>query len=223
MKRALVLVEGQTEERFVKDVLFPHFWPLGLGLSATVLTTKRAKSGAVFKGGVTSFGRFENDARRLLGSAGGALVTTMLDYYRLPADFPGMADRPAAMPLVRVRHVEAAIKVHLGGRDDFWPYLSLHEFEALLFSSPGELPRAVGSPAGGRELTAIRTSVPTPEDINERPGCGPSDRIATILPSFRKRLHGPTVAQRIGLPRLREECPHFNEWITLLETHARSV
>ena len=50
-----------------------------------------------------------------------------------------------------------------------------------------------------------------------------ADRIATIFPSFRKRLHGPTVAQRIGLPRLREECPHFNEWITLLVTHARIV
>ena len=78
MKRALVLVEGQTEERFVKDVLFPYFWPLGLHLSATVLTTKRVRSGEAFKGGVTSFGRFENDARRLLGSAGAALVTTSM-------------------------------------------------------------------------------------------------------------------------------------------------
>ncbi len=29
MKRVLVLVEGQTEERFVKDVLAPHLWARG--------------------------------------------------------------------------------------------------------------------------------------------------------------------------------------------------
>lgn len=85
--RALVLVEGQTEERFVKDVLAPAFWSRGLYLSPTILVTKRVKDGPNFKGGVTRFARFENDLRELLRS-GGAVVTTILDYYRLPADFP---------------------------------------------------------------------------------------------------------------------------------------
>jgi hypothetical protein len=58
--RALVLVEGQTEERFVKDVLAPTFWPRGLYLSPTILVTKRVKDGPNFKGGVTRFARFEN-------------------------------------------------------------------------------------------------------------------------------------------------------------------
>ncbi|HSY47889.1 MAG TPA: DUF4276 family protein [Thermoanaerobaculia bacterium] len=96
-KRALVLVEGQTEERFVKDVLAPAFWPRSLYLSPTILVTKRVKDGPNFKGGVTRFAQFENDLRRLM-NAGGAVVTTMLDYYGLPDDFPGMNTRPNGTP-----------------------------------------------------------------------------------------------------------------------------
>src|SRR4051794_40884440 len=102
-KRVLILVEGQTEERFVKDVLGPALFVRELFFHATILVTKRVKDGPNFKGGVTNFARFKNDAQRLLNSAGGALVTTMLDYYRLPLDFPGMDSRPPnATPLERV-------------------------------------------------------------------------------------------------------------------------
>jgi len=79
-KRVLILVEGQTEERFVKDVLGPAFFERELFLNATILVTKRVKGGPNFKGGVTNYAKFKNDTQRLLNSAGGALVTTMLDY-----------------------------------------------------------------------------------------------------------------------------------------------
>ena len=59
MRRTLILVEGQTEERFVKDVLREHFWSLNLDLAPTILVTKQVKDGPNFKGGVTSFRSFE--------------------------------------------------------------------------------------------------------------------------------------------------------------------
>ncbi|HYM59599.1 MAG TPA: DUF4276 family protein, partial [Thermoanaerobaculia bacterium] len=142
-KRALILVEGQTEERFVKDVLAPAFWPRGLFFVPTLLVTKRVKSGPNFKGGVTSFARFQNDTRRLLNSSGGALVTTLLDYYGLPSDFPGMKTRPNGTPQQRVSHVEQAIRQHFGSPHHFIPFLALHEFEAWLFASPDALPRVM--------------------------------------------------------------------------------
>lgn len=220
-KRALVLAEGHTEERFIKEVLCDHFCLLGLDLAPTLLITKRVKQGGSFRGGVTSFGKFENDVRRLLGSSGGALVTTLLDYYGLPPDFPGMDSRPTGDPLKRVQHVEAAIKAHFDGRQDFLPYLSLHEFEALLFVSPEELSKALMPPAKAAEFAAVRAGLKTPEDINERPGQAPSQRIAAISPAYRKKFHGPTIAGRIGLDRLRAECPHFHEWLNALEAYAR--
>lgn len=220
-KRVLILVEGQTEERFVKDVLGPVFFDQQLFFQATILVTKRVKDGPNFKGGVTNFAKFENDARRLFNSAGGALVTTLLDYYRLPADFPGVATRPLhGTALQRVMHVEAEIAKHFGTPANFLPFLALHEFEAWLFASATELPRALTDAKKQKEFEAVRASVATPEDINERPDHAPSKRIASLFPAYKKTLHGPTVVQRIGLEQIRKECPHFNDWLTKLETFA---
>jgi hypothetical protein len=222
-KRVLILVEGQTEERFVKDVLGPAFWPMNLFLTATILVTKRVKDGPNFKGGVTNFAKFQNDTQRLLNSAGDALVTTMLDYYRLPLDFPGMDSRPASgTPSQRVSHVETAIVQHFNSPPNFMPFLVLHEFEAWLFSSPIELPRVMTEPRKQPEFAAIRASVTTPEEINERPQFAPSKRIETLFPAYKKTLHGPTTAGRIGLEQIRAECPHFHNWMNRLETFAAS-
>jgi hypothetical protein len=220
-KRVLILVEGQTEERFVKDVLGPAFFARELFFQPTILVTKRVKAGPNFKGGVTSFAKFKNDAQRLLNTAAGALVTTMLDYYRLPLDFPGMNSRvPNWPPLRRVIHVEKEIAHRFGTPPNFLPFLVLHEFEAWLFSSPTELPRVMTEPEKQPQFEAIRASVATPEEINERPQFAPSKRIETIFPAYKKTLHGPTTAGRIGLERIRAECPHFDAWMKRLEAFA---
>jgi len=219
----MILVEGQTEERFVKDVLGPEFWGKELYFHPTILVTKRVKDGPNFKGGVTSFAKFENDARRLLQSAGNVLVTTLLDYYRLPTDFPGMSSRPwRGTPVQRVIHVERAIGDHFKSPGNFLPFLALHEFEAWLFSSPSELPRVMTEPRKQSEFEAIRASVDTPEDINERPDFAPSKRIEALFPAYKKTLHGPTAAGRIGLEKIRSECPHFDGWLKRLESFAAS-
>jgi hypothetical protein len=220
-KRVLILVEGQTEERFVKDVLAPYFFDRQLFFFPTILVTKRVKDGPSFKGGVTSFAKFQNDVQRLLNSAGDALVTTLLDYYRLPVDFPGMESRPVkGTALQRVTHVEAAIAQHFNLQTNFLPFLVLHEFEALLFSSAEQLPRVLYGIHKQPEFEAIRASVATPEEINERPEHAPSKRIEKMFPSYKKTLHGPTTAARIGLERIRAECAHFDDWLNRLEVWA---
>jgi hypothetical protein len=222
-KRALILVEGQTEERFVKDVLGPAFFEKGLFFSPTLLVTKRVKDGPNFKGGVTNFAKFENDARRLLSSPGGALVTTLLDYYGLPMDFPGMGTRPANAPaLRRVTHVEAALHVHFGQAVGFLPFLMLHEFEAWLFADPAVLPRVLTDSKPASEFAAIRAAVKTPEEINERPDWAPSKRIERLFPAYKKTAHGPIAAKRIGIDKIRSDCPHFDHWLRKLEAFAEA-
>lgn len=220
-KRVLILVEGQTEERFVKDVLSPAFFDQGLFFHATLLVTKRVKDGPNFNGGVTNFAKFRNDAQRLLNSAGDALVTTLLDYYRLPEDFPGMDSRPTnATPRQRVKHVEKKIAEAFNSPLNFLPFLVLHEFEAWLFSSPDALPRVMTEVHKQPKFEAIRDQVETPEEINERPEHAPSKRIKKLFPAYKKTLHGPTTAARIGLNRIRKECPHFERWMKKLEAFA---
>lgn len=219
-RRVLVLVEGQTEERFVKDVLSPSYIDRGLYITPTLLVTKRVKDGPNFKGGVTHFANFASDLTRLLQD-GEALVTTLLDYYGLPADFPGMASRSAhATPRQRAQHVEGALKSAFAGYSNFEPFLALHEFEAWLFCDPQILPTMMGEVGKVASLVAVRDEFSNPENINERPDLAPSKRIMALFPSYRKVLHGPTAVSRIGLDRIREECEHFASWISMLDAHA---
>lgn len=218
MKRCLILVEGQTEERFVKDVLCPEFEPRGFYLSPTILTTKIVKSGPNFKGGVTSYAKLRADLDKLLRS--GAVVTTMIDYYGLPSDTPGMSNRPVGRAIDRVKHVEEAIFNDLGS-PYLLPFLALHEFEALLFVDHETTASVIPAPEKAFELLAIAGGA-EPEDINEDPETAPSKRLKRVFPSFRKTLHGPTAAKRIGLSALRSRCPHFDSWISRLEKHAAS-
>lgn len=219
-KRVLVLVEGQTEERFVKDVLAPALEQRNLYLTPTILVTKRVKNGPNFKGGVTSFAKFEADVRLLFHGVGDALVTTLLDYYGLPDDFPGMATRPSGPPLQRIQHVENEVRTYFKNPKNFLPFFALHEFEAWLFASREELPRALAQPEKQPQFAAIRDAVATPEEINERSEWAPSKRITKLFPDYRKTLHGPIVAGRIGLERIRAECAHFAWWLGQLESYA---
>jgi len=216
MKRVLVLVEGQTEERFVKDVLEPHFLSSNLCLIPTVAKTKRVKSGPDFKGGITDFPKVAKDLQRLLGDTQ-ATVTTFIDYYGLPSDFPGMATRPPGSARVKASHVEMALSQFMNNLN-FRPFLMLHEFEALLYSNPSELCRALHADNTIiAKFVAIRDSFQTPEEINNHPSTAPSKRILSLMPGYQKTLHGPMISKRIGLATLRGSCPHFNNWITWLE------
>jgi hypothetical protein len=216
MKRVLVLVEGQTEERFIKDMLCPHLWPRDIDLTPTLAVTKRVKDGTRFKGGITSYPKAAMDVRLLLMDTNAAAVTTFVDYYGLPPNFPGMASRPDAEPVRRAVHVETEWAVRIGN-PRFHPYLMVHEFEALLFSKPKEISIALHAPKAGEDLEKIRSTFVTPEGIDDGPETAPSKRIMRCCPGYQKAVHGPMVAQRIGLPDMRGQCPHFNEWLAWLE------
>ena len=217
MKRVLVLAEGQTEERFIKDVLCPHFEKMEIVLIPTIAVTKRVKSGPNFKGGVTNYQKVANDLRLLLGDTDATAVTTFIDYYGLPLNFPGMTSRPPGNPIERVGHVETEWESQIADLR-FHPYLMTHEFEALLFSKPDELSAVLYSPKALSQLEAVRASFSTPEEINESPESAPSERILSISPGYQKAVHGPIVARRIGLQLLREQCTHFNDWLRWLES-----
>lgn len=216
-KRILALVEGPTEERFLKDVIAPYLEPKEIFVFPKIITTKRAKQGPDFKGGIVQYAKVKNDLNRLLGDTDVAFVTTFIDYYGLPSEFPGLASRPNGSPLLRAQHVESEWQRQID-HPRFRPYLMVHEFEALLFTKPEELSKALYHPASITRLEAIRDAFPTPEDINDDPATAPSKRIRGIFPAYQKTLYGPLVTKRIGLPRLRSECPHFNEWLTWLES-----
>jgi hypothetical protein len=221
MKRCLILVEGQTEERFVKDLLAPAMRPLGLAMIPTVLKTKKVLSGPDFKGGVTSYAKMRSNLLPLLWNRG-ALVTTVIDYYGLPDDAPGMKTRPSGVTATeRVRHVENAIFQDLGAPVHFVPFLALHEFEAWLFCDLAKTAAVIPAREKALELQSTVAGL-EPEEINEGATTAPSKRLLRVFPSFRKALHGPAAAKRIGLEAIRSKCPHFDQWVKRLEHYAAS-
>ncbi|HET7506386.1 MAG TPA: DUF4276 family protein [Kofleriaceae bacterium] len=215
MKRLLILVEGQTEERFVAEVLRDHLLARGVIAIPTILVTKRVNVGPRFKGGVSSWTKIERDLRRLLGDTSAAGITTVLDYYGLPRDAPGMASRPAASPQDRVAHIESTVAAGFGDRR-FRPHLMLHELEALLFTDLDCWQHRFDDPGAIAALKGDTDGL-APEAINETVDGAPSRRITARLPHYSKVLHGPLALRDIGLDRLREACPHFASWLAWME------
>lgn len=63
------------------------------------------------------------------------------------------------------------------------------------------------------------------EKIDEEATTAPSKRIINHVPIYDRlkvRVGAPAAAA-IGLPRLRAKCPHFNAWVSRLETLAPEI
>lgn len=94
------------------------------------------------------------------------------------------------------------------------PYLSVHEFEALLFSDPHAFEHCDLNRKDLEQLYRIRAAFRSPEHIDNSPASASSKRILSIFPRYQKVLDGVNIAKRIGIEKMREECHHFDEWLT---------
>ena len=214
MSRILILVEGSTEEQFVKEVLGPHFEPVNKYIIPTIVTTKQVPGEPYFKGGVGSYEKIRRDIRRLCNDSDAVCITTMIDYYGLPDDFPGIAKSLSGPAALRVSHLETAFAANIDDRR-FVPYLSTHEFEACLFSRPDVIAKTFEKPMIANTLESVRRKFDTPEDIND--DSPPSKRIEALVGEYDKPFFGALIASIIGLERIRAECPHFDSWLSALE------
>jgi hypothetical protein len=50
--------------------------------------------------------------------------------------------------------------------------------------------------------------------INTSKETSPSHRLERIVQGYDKVVYGSYIAESIGLAKIRERCPRFNEWIT---------
>lgn len=216
MTRLFVLVEGQSEETFVKSVLAPHLAGFGLEVRALVVTTSRELHGRKHKGG-GGWTQWLRDLKRLTGEQDGRF-TTMFDLYGLPDDFPHLTECASIADTVkRAAELEAA----MAKAADDWrliPYLQRHEFESLVLALLDPLAELLEDEEL-KGLQALRQDIGSagPEDINDGPDTAPSKRIQRFIPSYRKTVHGPLALESGGLATLRQQCPRFGEWLTRLE------
>ena len=221
MREVIVVCEGQTEEVFVNEILAPT-----LGGRKTFLFPRLIPTSPGSKGGSLKRQRVLRYLRNTLRERRNTYVTTFFDLYALPSDFPGRSEAAARMdPVERAAAIQtefhaAVINAVECRPDRFLPHIQPHEFEALLFSEPGQF--AKEEPAWQRymaQLEEIRRSASTPEHINDGSETHPSARLQRLLrPRYRKVLHGRAVSKRVGIDRMRAECKHFDSWLKRLES-----
>jgi hypothetical protein len=227
MVRLYLFAEGQTEETFADTLLQPHLATHGVYLQRAVQIAHARKKGRVHRGGVRNYLPMKNDISRLLAQekAGDVFFTTMLDVYGLPATFPGRdeAEGFRNAPTRRVEFLERAFAKDIGDRR-FVPHLQLHEYEAYLFSDPSAFELFYDHHA--REIAALQAIADahaTPELIDDGEQTAPSKWIESQFPDYKKTAMGPQVAELIGLEVIRAKCPHFNAWLSRLETLGSDV
>ena len=177
------------------------------------------------RGGVPA--RYETMRRDILNQLKGRkrrniLFTTLIDLYGLPKDFPGKKGhrRNPDHPIPYVAALEKAFGTTSATRGSS-PHLQLHEYETILFADPesfriafDDCDRAI------EELKKIAASFPTIEHIDDGPTTAPSKRIIDLIPAYegRKSTAGPTSPRTSACPAIRAKCPHFDAWLTRLES-----
>ena len=208
MKYVYIYCEGQTEESFVNDVLYPYFSRMDIYVTPIIHKTKRTPTKA-FKGGVSRYAPIKDELIKLCQDSN-CIVTTMFDYYAMPDDTPSIAHQDIDI-YKRIDFIENAVNEDIGCKNLLFN-LVLHEFEALLFSEPQAFEH-IANDKVVRQLQAIRNSVDTPEHINNSAATAPSKRIQNVVNGYSKVRQGIIVAKYIGIDKMMSECKHFSAWI----------
>lgn len=217
MRRLLVHVEGQTEEEFVNDVLRPHLVEQGYAsVSARLLGSRRQRAQ---RGGIRSWSSVRKEVERHLRGDPGLRAGLLVDYYGLPADWPGRLE--AAQHGVAERSSLLATQIlnalNSDLRSRFFPCVLMHEFETMVFVDPIAAAESWGKPQLGAQLLMQRQAFQCVEEINDSPLTAPSKRIKAVDPQYEKPLQGLLAVHQIGLSALRASMPSLATWLDNLE------
>ena len=212
MKRIYIVVEGQTEQAFVLNVLSPYFFKNGV-LSVTPILIRTSKTG---RGGHVNAQHLMRTIKALLSSMkDDIVVSTFVDFFRIPKNMP---EYEACMTLGSDALRADALETALGKEIDdirFIPYIQLHEFEALLFSNNKGFEEYLSNEQAEETVAVIHKFV-NPEDINSSPETAPSKRILSIDPGYNKVLQGNLIAIEVGIDDMMAKCSRFASWVSHL-------
>lgn len=223
MTRLLMLVEGQSEEIFVKQTLAPYLAERGVYVQPPiVLWTKRIPSGGGYRGGVSNWNQIRKSLAPLTFDSD-AWVTTLLDFYGLPDDVPGYQEaRGPGNPRDNVVALEERLTAEVH-HPRFIPFLALHEFEAWVFCAPDVVATHFDRAILAKKVQQAIAHAGEPELINHGETTHPKARLKAMAAGYKETSDGPTLMDKIGIPAIRAACPHFAAWLDRLEALAQEV
>ena len=120
MIRLHIIAEGQTEKKFVDNVLKEHLSGFNIFSDVRcVLTSKNKRTGKKYTGGLSSYRKAKRDILSWIKQDRNSecRFTTMFDFYALPKDFPGMDEIGSLTdPYEKVQILENTLKADI---DDY--------------------------------------------------------------------------------------------------------
>jgi len=220
----IAIVEGKTEQVFIEKILAPYLEDKKIYFRATQVS----KPGQ--KGGDVRFSRVKKDLGVHLKQRSDTYVTTLIDYYGTK-EWPGLELVPPKASPTQIaeaingetkRQVNALFSEQQAERR-FIPFVAVHEFEALLFSDAGILADHLGIHES--KVETVITECGSPEAINNHPLTAPSKRLEALSAEgkFLKTTTGISVAEKIGIEKMRNQCPLFHEWVSKFEEIQRGA
>jgi hypothetical protein len=217
MKRLHCIVEGQTEVAVFTSLLTPYILEK---TGAYCLFTPVKHTG----GGIVKFSKILPELREHLKEK--KIVATYFDYYGIHENHNfrnyheakvNQTNAKIGVELLEKGMFEALVEKGINTRY-FIPYIQLHEFEALLFSSTKSFELVYDNDNITEEIQKINSRYPNPEDINDSPNTAPSKRIIKIVEkhrtSYEKVIDGEDLATLTSIDTIMEKCPRFKKWIT---------
>ena len=221
MNRIIVVVEGDSEEKFVNQLLKPFFFQKGIKIEAQKWFTNK-KLGS--SGGGQSFDLIENHLKKLISqfkNNKSVVITTMIDLYAFPKQGKTIysTEIENLKSKEKIKLLESRFLNRFENYYLFVPYIQLHEFETLLFSNIEKCITYYFEDE--KQIQQLKKEVIDlkPEEINETPSGSPSNRIIKYLPKYKKEKTTASIVilNEIGLDVIIEKCPNFKNWIFKLE------
>ncbi len=210
MKRLIIIVEGQTEEEFINQILAPYLRERGI-LSVTPI---KIATSSTSKGGFVNYQHLKNDILKRIRESD-VIISSFVDYFRIPTSMPEYTACISCGNIdERITCLESAIASDIN-YPNFIPYIQKHEFEALLFSSNIGFENLYDENIIS-ETAKIITKYKNPEEINSRPEHSPSKRLISIMGSYEKIFEGNMIALEVGIETILEKCPRFKNWVEKL-------
>ncbi len=225
MINVYIVVEGHSEEKFVKEVLTPYFSKKDIFLTAERVITGKDKIGNACKGGGNSYKLYKNHLEKRIKQFGGQdnyYFSTMTDFYALPNDFPKLSKNKQTDIYKSISYLEDSFKSDIGYKN-FIPYIQLHEFETLLYCDID----IFGDEFFDLEISNLSDKIKDDikefdnlELINNSKITAPSKRLDKCTNGAycgRKTTSGINILKKIDISILRDKCKHFDEWISKIE------
>lgn len=213
MKRLIIVCEGLTEQEFCLEVLGVELAKRDVYVEAPLIKHSH--------GGIVAWEIIKRQILKHL-QEGDAFVSMLVDYYGIKDQFSfpgweeskGIADKTERIHFLADKMAEDIPEQY---RYRFIPYIQLHEFEGLLFSDVNAFLNSFDTSEINYEaLLEAAKDFENPEMINNSPATAPSKRLIEAIPDYNKVIFGNCVAMDIGLKKIREKCPLFNEWVEKL-------